>query len=62
VIGGRDPSGYQLASYLAFEASYTRELIALGYKDAMDARAELLAFIGGDRVSAAGAAGIARAT
>ncbi len=30
-----------------FEGAYTRELIELGYKDAMEARTALLAFIEG---------------
>jgi NTE family protein len=48
VIGGHDASGSQLASYLTFEAGYTRALIELGYKDAMDMRRTLLAFMSGE--------------
>jgi NTE family protein len=49
VIGGRDSSGYQLSSYLTFESGYTRELIELGYRDAMEARETLMAFMSGER-------------
>jgi NTE family protein len=49
VIGGRDASGFQLASYLTFESGYTRELIELGYRDAMDARGALDAFMSGEK-------------
>jgi NTE family protein len=63
VIGGRDASGHQLASYLTFEAGYTRALIELGYQDAMDARAALVAFMGGEKLPAVlTAAGVAQAT
>jgi NTE family protein len=50
VIGGRDSSGYQLASYLTFEAGYTRDLIELGYRDAMEARAAIMAFMSGEKL------------
>jgi NTE family protein len=63
VIGGRDASGYQLASYLTFEAGYTRALIELGYRDAMEARGALLAFMGGEKLpQVMTAAGVAQAT
>jgi NTE family protein len=50
VIGGRDASGNQLASYLTFETGYTRDLIELGYRDAVEARSTLLAFMSGEKV------------
>jgi NTE family protein len=45
-IGAANPGGGALLSYLLFEAGYTRELIALGYGDALRRREELQAFIG----------------
>ena len=63
VIGGRDASGSQLASYLVFEAGYTRALIELGYRDAMEARSALVAFMSGSRMPAVlTAPGVAQAT
>jgi NTE family protein len=63
VIGGRDASGSQLASYLIFEAGYTRALIELGYRDAMEARSALVAFMSGARLPAVlTAPGVAQAT
>lgn len=48
-VGGRGPSENRLLSFLMFERAYTRELIQLGYNDAMKVKDELLDFVmGGD--------------
>ncbi len=44
-IGARDSEGASLISYLLFESAYTRELIGLGYADAMQKRRELADFL-----------------
>jgi NTE family protein len=44
-IGGTSQRGSALASYLLFEGTYTRALMALGYADAMKRREELQRFL-----------------
>ena len=41
---GREARGAALASYLLFEAAYTRALMALGEADTLSRRDEVLAF------------------
>lgn len=49
-LSGRRPSENRLLSFLLFEQSYTRELIDLGYQDAMKVKEQLLAFVCGAEV------------
>jgi len=44
-LGASSRSGLQLVSYLLFESGFTRALIDMGYRDAMDMEDELRAFL-----------------
>ncbi len=46
-IGGKRPRENRLISYLLFEQNFTREMIDLGYRDAMNVKVELLDFVSG---------------
>lgn len=59
-MGAMNTGGGQLMSYLLFQDTYTRELIALGYQDAMKRADDLRAFLAGHSVSSTGATAILR--
>lgn len=44
-VGAYGRGGMQLTSYLLFESGFTRELIAMGYRDAMEMKDDLEAFL-----------------
>jgi NTE family protein len=44
-VGAMNRSGSNLVSYLLFEPGFTRDLIELGFSDAMARRSEVLAFL-----------------
>jgi NTE family protein len=44
-LGASSHSGLQLVSYLLFESGFTRELIAMGYRDALEMEDALRAFL-----------------
>ncbi len=49
-VGGNNPGENRLLSFLLFEKAYTRELINLGYRDAMNVKDELVDFATGRTV------------
>lgn len=59
-MGAMNTGGGQLMSYLLFQDTYTRELIALGYQDAMKRADDLMSFLAGYSVASTGATGILR--
>jgi len=44
-LGAMNKDGMQLVSYLLFESGFTRELIEMGYRDALELRDDLHAFL-----------------
>jgi NTE family protein len=50
---GDDARGAALASYLLFEAPYTRELMALGVADTMSRRDDVLRFFNWEELTPA---------
>lgn len=59
-MGAMNTGGGQLMSYLLFQDTYTRELIALGYQDAMKRSDDLMSFLAGYSVASTGATAILR--
>ena len=51
IMGARGAAGAELASYLMFDSAFTRELIALGRRDADAQRDRLLEFLAGDALT-----------
>jgi NTE family protein len=47
-LGTTEGTGASLLSYLLFDREYCRELLALGYSDAMARHDEIEAFLAGD--------------
>jgi NTE family protein len=60
IMGALDRGGGELMSYLMFQDSFTRELIALGYQDGMNRSSDLRAFLGGLAIDSPGTSGLMR--
>ncbi len=59
-MGALNKGGSQLISYLMFQGSFTRDLIALGYADGMRHREEISSFMRTGQTFDAGATGVLR--
>jgi NTE family protein len=59
-MGALDRGGGELMSYLMFQDSFTRELMALGYQDGLERSSDLRAFLGGLAIDLTGASGLMR--
>jgi NTE family protein len=59
-MGAMNPGGGELMSYLMFQDSFTRELIALGYQDGQRRADDLRAFLGGLALESSGTSGLLR--
>jgi NTE family protein len=53
-MGAMNSGGGELMSYLMFQGGFTRELISLGYRDAMARSEEIIAFLNGESVMTSG--------
>lgn len=51
IMGARGTAGAELASYLMFDSTFTRDLIALGRRDALAQRDRLVEFLVGDTLT-----------
>lgn len=59
-MGALNSSGGELMSYLMFESSFTRDLIELGYQDAMAQSGKLVDFLGGNMIDTTGMTSVMR--
>lgn len=59
-MGALNASGSELMSYLIFQSSFTREVIDLGYQDAMAQSGKIMEFIQGGHVDTSGMTSVLR--